>query len=449
MKLKPPQVVVLSFLAAITVGTLLLSLPAASTLEGGADFIDRLFTATSATCVTGLIVLDTPRDWAPFGRAVIFALFQIGGLGIMTLSTFFAVLLGRKLTLRQNVVIQSAMNHNRVLGAKRLIKYIIGLTFTVEIIGAGLLFLRWSFLEKWTVGERLAQSLFHAVSAFCNAGFSLFSYSFMDYPKDLAVNAIMMALIITGGLGFIVILDLARGLFQKRNYAVPRLVLQSKVVIFTSLALITAGALLIFLLERGNTMSGMSAKGMILGSLFQSVTARTAGFNTLAIGEFAPGTLVVLLFLMFIGASPGSTGGGIKTSTFAIVLASVGAMSRNRDRVFMMGRTIPRAVVRRALLVFIMALAWIGVMAFLLVIAERNTLAGGGAFMKSLFEVTSAFGTVGLSTGITPHLTTIGKIIIIVTMFVGRVGPLTLALAVAINEDKIKYSYPEEKIMVG
>ncbi|MBN1871091.1 MAG: Trk family potassium uptake protein [Candidatus Omnitrophica bacterium] len=449
MKLKPPQVVVLSFLIAIIIGTALLSLPIASEADGGVTLIDRLFTATSATCVTGLIVRDTPSAWTHFGQAVIFFLFQIGGLGIMTLSTFFAVLLGRKLTIRQNVVIQSALDHNRVYGAKKLILYIIGLTVLVEAAGAIALFARWSLLENWSVGERMAKALFHSVSAFCNAGFSLFPDSFIGYNGDVSINIIMMMLIFVGGLGFFVILDMLKAVFGKKEYKASHLSLQSKIVLASSSILIIIGALSIFLLESNNSMGGFTLKTRFLGSFFQSVTSRTAGFNTFDIGKFAPSTLLLLILLMFIGASPGSTGGGIKTCTLVIVLASVYSMSKNRDRVFLLGRTIPRTVVRRAILIFIIAFLWIFIATLVFVVVEKDNLGGSNIVIMSLFEVTSAFGTVGLSTGITPQLTTLGKLIIIITMFAGRIGPLTLALAVAINEEKSTYIYPEERAMVG
>lgn len=449
MKLKPPQLVALSFLITIVIGTLLLSLPAANNVDGGVSFIDSVFTATSAACVTGLIVRDTPVDWSPFGKAVIFLLFQAGGLGIMTLSTFFAVVLGRKFTLSQNVIIQREHAQQRVYGAKELIKYIVGLTIIVELAGAALLFLRWSHTQPWPLRERITKSLFHSVSAFCNAGFSLFSDSFMGFKGDVYINIIMICLIFLGGIGFVVILDLFKGVFSIRAYRIPRLSLQSKIALITSLILIVAGAVAILAIEKDNVLGGMTVKEKVLGSVFQAVTPRTAGFNTLPISRFAPATLMALILLMFIGASPGSTGGGIKTCAFAIVMATAWTMGKNRDKVFMFGKTIPRDIVRRAILIFIMALIWIFSVTFLFTIFEKGNLGAGNIVIRSLFEVTSAFGTVGLTTGITPHLSAVGKILIIITMFAGRIGPLTLALAVALKEDKADYTYPEEKVMVG
>ena len=448
-RLKPPQVVVLSFLVAIIIGALLLSLPVACNVDGAISLVDRIFTATSATCVTGLIVRDTPNDWTPFGKAVIFILFQAGGLGIMTLSTFFAVLLGWKFSLRQNVIIQSAHGHHKVYGAKELIKYIVGLAIFAELLGAALLFLRWNFTQTWPLKEKIAKSLFHSVSAFCNAGFSLFSNSFMNFESDLYINIIMLFLIFLGGIGFVVILDLLKGVFSVREYRKSRLSLQSKIVLIVSLILIVVGAVTILALENNNVLEGMPFRDKVLGSVFQAVTPRTAGFNTLPIARFAPATLMVLILLMFIGASPGSTGGGIKTCTFAIVMASTWNMSKNRDKVSMFGRTIPRGIVRRAILIFILAIIWIVLVTFLFAIFEKNNLGAENIIIKSLFEVTSAFGTVGLTTGITAALSTAGKILIIITMFAGRIGPLTLALAVALKEERLDYTYPEENVMVG
>ena len=385
MRLKPPQVVALSFLAAIIIGTLLLSLPIACGVDGGVSLVDRIFTATSATCVTGLIVRDTAGDWSPFGQAVIFILFQAGGLGIMTLSTFFAVLLGRKFTLKQNVIIHSALDHNRVYGAKTLIRYIVGLTIFVELIGASLLFLRWNYTQTWPLKEKLIKSVFHSVSAFCNAGFSLFSNSFMNFEGDIYINIIMISLIFLGGIGFIVILDLLKGIFSVKEYKKPRLSLQSKIVLLVSVLLIVIGAVSILAIENNNVLAGMAPGDKVLGSVFQAVTSRTAGFNTLPISKFAPPALMVLMLLMFIGASPGSTGGGIKTCTFAIIMATVWTMSKNRDKVFMFGRTIARTVVRRAILIFILALAWIFLATFLFVIFEDFPLNHLFVLLRCLF----------------------------------------------------------------
>ena len=444
--IKPPQIVVLSFLIAIFIGTALLSLPIATRAGERMPFIDSLFTATSATCVTGLIVRDTGTYFGPFGKLVILILLQMGGLGIMTFSTLFAVALGRKLTIKQDVVIQRTMAPNKVQNLGALIKYILFITVGMEFLGALGLAVRWIRTTDWPVGEVLVNSVFHSVSAFCNAGFSLFSSSFAGFRNDPLINLIMIALIFAGGIGFIVIMEVPHFFMRKKFYRVS---IQTRVALTVSLLLIVAGALLFFIFENHNTLSGLPAGEKAIGSVFQSVTTRTAGFNTVNIGKLATPTLCFFVFLMFVGASPGSTGGGIKTCTFAVLIATAVSMLKNKDRVSFFKKTIPKEVVRKAVAVFFLALLWIFIAVIMLAAVEERKCGIGNYFLKILFEVTSAFGTVGLSAGITPTLTVFGKLIIIITMLVGRIGPLTLALAVALQQERIAYSYPEEKIMIG
>jgi len=451
-RLNPPQVVAISFLVAIIIGTILLSLPLSTRGPERINFIDAIFTATSATCVTGLIVKDTPTFFSRFGQWVILILFQAGGLGIMTLSMLFAILLGRKLTIKENVTIRSALNHHKIEGLSALIKYILSFTLGLEFLGALLLFLKWNRGYGVPAGQAAWNSLFHSISAFCNAGFSLFSNSFMDYQGDLYITLVISIMIILGGIGFVVLLDIKNLKFWKRNkdFTINRFTLQTKIVLILSAALILIGTLAFLTLENNGILQGLSWKNKILASYFQSVTSRTAGFSTINIGGMGMVSQLLLIFLMFIGASPGSTGGGIKTATFGILLVTIWSMLKNRDRISVFKRTIPRHVVRKALVVFFMGLAWILIFTIALSIAEgRNIGNSANSFLPFLFEVTSAFGTVGLSTGMTPYLSALGKILIILTMYAGRIGPLTLALAIAIREEKIVYKYPEEKIMVG
>ena len=451
-KLSPPQIVALGFLLTIVTGTILLSLPVSIQGPGRIDLIDAVFTATSATCVTGLIVKDTGNFFSPFGRGVILVLFQCGGLGIMTLSTLFAVLLGRKLTIRRNVIVQSALNRHKIEGLTTLVKYILCVTFGIELLGACLLFLKWVQCPGTTVKQAASWSVFHAISAFCNAGFSLFSSSFAGYRADGYVILVMSVMIILGGLGFVVLMDIRNLKFWRRDkvFIFKRLNLQSKIVLTLTVFLILIGIIFFLFSEGQNTLKGLSFKDKMLASYFQSVTSRTAGFSTINIGALRMGTLFFLIFLMFIGASPGSTGGGIKTVTFGVVLASVWAMIRNKEEVSLFKRTIPRYVVHKALVIFLMGLGWILLFSLALSIVEAETIGRSSkSFLPMLFEVTSAFGTVGLSTGLTPNLTIPGKILIILTMYAGRIGPLTLALAIALREKKIIYRYPKERIMVG
>lgn len=446
-KPNPSQLLVMSFLCVIAAGTIILTLPQATIGPERLSLVDSLFTATSATCVTGLIVWDTGTIFSPLGKWVIFAMFQAGGLGIMTFSTLFAVLLGRKIGLYETDAIKSTLDSNTVLGLNRLIVYILVMTLTIETIGAGLLFSRWRALTDWGVLETAQNAVFHSVSAFCNAGFSLFSDSFEAFASDPVINLTMIGLIFLGGIGFIVIFELL-GLALKPA-ARKRLSLQSKVVLTVSGGLILAGAALIFIFESDNVLRGLATGERILASLFQSVTARTAGFNTMPIGAMAVPGLLVLLLLMFVGASPGSTGGGIKTSTFAVLTAVAAGGLKNKKRPHLFGRSVSRRVIREALSIFFLAISWVFLATLVLAYLERNNHQISGSLMSALFEVTSAFGTVGLSTGVTPGLSDGGKLCITATMFAGRLGPLTLALAVALRERADRFVYPEENMMVG
>jgi len=365
----------------------------------------------------------------------------------MTFSTLFAVLLGRKIGLHETDAIKSTLDRNTVLGLNRLIMYILVMTLTVEAIGAGLLFFRWRVLTDWSVLETAQNAVFHSVSAFCNAGFSLFRDSLMAFSSDPVINLTMMGLIFLGGIGFIVTFNLV-GLVLRPDSR-RRLSLQFKVVFTVSGILILAGAALIFIFEADNILKGLAPGERILVSLFQSVTARTAGFNTLPIGSMAVPSLIVLLLLMFVGASPGSTGGGIKTTTAAVLAAVVAGGLKNKKRPHLFGRSVSRRVIREALSIFFLAISWVFLATLVLAYLERNNHEMSGSLMSALFEVTSAFGTVGLSTGVTPGLSDGGKLCITATMFAGRLGPLTLALAVALRERKDRFVYPEENIMVG
>ena len=449
--LQPAQIIALSFLSVIVIGVLLLSLPIATTGAGRATLVDSIFTATSATCVTGLIVKDTGNFFSPFGRLVILCLIQAGGLGIMTFSTMFAILLGRKLSMSQNSTIQSEMGHTKTEGMTQLIIYIITFTFAIETIGAICLFFRWRATMDWGIVLTAERAVFHAISAFCNAGFSLFSNSLTGFMTDKVILTIFSFLIITGGIGFVVFLDIPKLKFWRKDRAliVSRISLQTKIVLLVTITLIILGAVGVYAFENQNLLLGLSTKEKISSCLFTSITPRTAGFNVLDTGALRPVTLFMLIMLMFIGASPGSTGGGIKTVTFGIILVAFYSMFRNRDRINVFGRTIPRETYRRAAVIIFLGISVVVASTFLLSATETVQSESGHHFLSLLFESTSAFGTVGLSTGITPNLSVLGKWIIICTMFIGRIGPLTLALAIAMHKGKLDYRYPEEKLMVG
>ena len=436
-KLSPPQVLVSGFLVVIIIGTMLLILPSASSTAKSIGFINALFTATSATCVTGLIVLDTGKDFSTFGQSVILILLQCGGLGIMTMSTMFAFLVGKKISLKQRLIMQESLNQFSIGGLVRLAKYILIFTAVIEIIGATILFFYWQ--RTYPPLQALGLAVFHSISAFCNAGFSLFSDSIVSYKGDLIINLTFIALIILGGIGFLVLLELFQ-YGKNRTFS-----LHAKLALNMSLILILIGFIIIFFVESNNpsTMGNLAFSEKIYSSIFQSVTARTAGFNTIHIGNMQNSTLFLIIILMFIGASPSSTGGGVKTTTFGLLILYVWSSLKGKEEIQIFKRRISQDIIVKALTVITLSLGLVIIMTILLSYTE------GEDFIKVLFEVVSAFGTVGLSTGITSSLSIAGKIIIIITMFTGRIGPLGLALALIQKREPEMLRYPEEKIMVG
>jgi trk system potassium uptake protein TrkH len=466
VRVNTPLTVAFSFLTIIIVGTLLFMLPK-STVPGRIDAVDALFTSTSATCVTGLVVVDTGTYYSPFGQAVLLCLIQVGGLGLMTFMAFFGLTLGRGLGLRQEVVMKDALSLEHRFGLRRVIVFILSMTFVLELIGAVAIYVTFPFPTAYSVGERIWFSIFHSISAFCNSGFSLLSTSFMTARSHVSLNIVAAALIVIGGLGFVVNYNIfsyfARLFRRKRSTVVLQkeaglarlryFGIQTKVVIITTVILLAAGTFLIYALEAPRSFGCMPGSGpegqMTQGekwtaSFFQSMTARTAGFNTVDIGSLLRPTLLILIILMFIGASPGSTGGGIKTSTFAIFILSVISRLRNRSNVEVFKRRVPQRVIFNCVAVVILALCLVVASTIVLTIVEPD-----GRFLPMLFEVVSAFGTVGLSAGITASLSVAGKITIIVTMFIGRIGPLTLMLAMSGQSVPKRYEYPEERVMIG
>ena len=447
--LHPTQVLVLSFGVAILTGALLLMTPWAST-GTPLGFVDALFTATSATCVTGLIVVDTGADLTRFGQGVVLTLIQLGGLGIMTYSSVFLLVVGRGLSFRGEALLEETLGRKRRTTPQRLVRDVFRFTLAIEAAGAAVLTL--VFSRAMPLSEAVWAGVFHSISAFCNAGFSLFTTSFTAYRGDWVLNLTVMILIVTGGLGFMVLEDLADGWRDYRRARKVRLQLHTKVVLTTTGVLIAAGAVGIWLFEFPNALDGLPWDEQILASLFQSVTARTAGFNTLDYAGLTNTTLFLSVLLMFIGASPGSCGGGIKTSTFAVVLGLFHNRLRARERVSVFRRTVPEETVARAVAILMASFAFVTVMTFALLVTELGPVphrAGGGTFLEIFFEAVSAFGTVGLSTGITPGLSPAGRVLIILVMFVGRVGPLTLAMAVGRKREVGRFQYAEENLMVG
>jgi trk system potassium uptake protein len=443
-RLAPTQLFVISFAFVILIGTGLLLLPEA-TNSGSINVVDALFTATSATCVTGLIVVDTGSYFTFFGQLVTIILIQIGGLGLMTVTTFFTLIGGRGMSVRESVFMSNAMNIKALSKVSNLIMSTLILTLAFEAIGALFLYIDWAGFGRFERGSVAYYSIYNSISAFCNAGFSLFANNLEDYKGDITVNMTITFLIIFGGLGFVVIMNLLHyfrfGIFKKE-----RLTLHTKLILVVTGVLILVGTLIILATEWNNALANMPLSTKLQGAYFQSVTPRTAGFNTINMTHLTNACYFMTIILMFIGASPGGTGGGIKTSTFGIFIGSVLSTLRGRTNVEMFKRSIPKETVTSALLLTTLTLMLLAVFGFVLLVTED------AAPIYVFFELVSAFGTVGLSAGITSNLTTIGKLIITATMFIGRVGPMTLMLAISqLRQQRrsVEYEYPEENVMVG
>ncbi|QXM07350.1 TrkH family potassium uptake protein [Crassaminicella indica] len=423
-------------------GGILLSLPIASKSGHSVGFINAIFTATSAVCVTGLVVVDTATHWTVFGQTVIILLIQIGGLGFMSMATFFALIFGKRITLRERLVMQEALNQFNIAGIVRLTKYILITTFTIEGIGAVLL--SFKFIPIYGVSKGIGLSIFHAISAFCNAGFDLIGNfrSLTPFADDFLINMVISFLIITGGLGFTVIVEV----LQKRKFS--KFSLHTKLVLYITGILLLVGFIAVFILEYNNpeTLGKLTLKGKILGAFFHSVTPRTAGFNTLPTDKLTTATIFMTMVFMFIGGSSGSTAGGVKTTTAGVIIFTIINIIKGKEDTEVFNRRIPREIINRSLAVIGIAMVLVIIVTMILSITEA-----GHSFMEIFFEVTSAFGTVGLSLGMTPSLSIIGKIVISLTMFAGRVGPMTIALALAKKQQKNKglIKYPEERVIVG
>jgi trk system potassium uptake protein len=445
---RPSHILIISFLAAILIGTFLLTLPFST--KNGISFINALFTATSSVCVTGLVVVDTGIEFTRFGQTIILILIQLGGLGIMTASTLFILLIGTQISFFGRTLIQDTLTQKPYKDINLLIKNVIKFTLFFELIGTIILFLRW--VKVFHPSKALFYALFHSVSAFNNAGFALFSNSFIGYKDDMITNMILMALIVLGGLGFFVLLELKTCFFSSERLRRRKLSLHSKLVLTVTGSLILIGTVVIFFLEKENALSHLPLKTKLLASLFQSITSRTAGFNTLDYSLMTNGTLFFTVFLMFIGASPGSTGGGIKTTSLGVFIGLVKSRLKAKDEVSIFKKTVPSDVISRTISVIVISVIFISLFAFILMITELKHLShmeSRGQFFEILFETVSAYGTVGLSLGVTSSLTFIGKILISLLMFIGRLGPLTIAMSIVARKEKARFQYPEENVMIG
>jgi len=390
--------------------------------------------------VTGLIVVDTATYFTFFGQMVILILLQFGGLGFMTFSTLFILLIGKSLSLKETSIIENDFTEGGHRNIKTLIKKIFLMTFTIEITGAVILYFYFSNL---TPGKRIFSAIFHSISAFCNAGFSVFSICFEDYLSHTGINITLAFLIILGGTGFLVLNEILL-FFKRKIQKFSKFSLHSKLVIISSAILILAGFLVILIEELLNKNNQLPFGTNVLSALFQSVTARTAGFNTINLNYLSTASIFIIILLMVIGASPGSTGGGVKTSSVSIVFAYFRSRLRGREKVDLFYRNIPTRTVEKAFIVFILSFLLISFSILLLFTFESNF-----KMNDLVFEVVSAFGTVGLSMGITAQLSLPSKIVLIITMFIGRIGLLTLLLALSKRESKAVYDYPEANIMIG
>jgi trk system potassium uptake protein len=440
IKIKPVQILVIGFAIVILIGACILTLPVASSKGVSTPFIDALFTATTSVCVTGLITVDTGTHWSYFGKTVIMILIQVGGLGFMTFATLISLIIGKRITLQERLVMAEAMNTFSLQGLVKLARYILLFTFSVEGIGA--LLLSTVFIPEFGIGKGIYYSIFHAVSSFCNAGIDLIGNfrSITPYAENPIIVLTIGALIVIGGLGFTVWHEIFD--YRKKR----KLSLHAKLVLTVTATLIVVGAILMFIFEFNNpaTMQPMSAKGKFLSSLFASITPRTAGLNSISTADMTPAGRFLTIILMFIGGSPGSTAGGIKTTTAGILIMTVISVIRGREDTEIYERRISKDIIYKSLTISVIGLAIVIFVSMILSITEI-----GASLEYIIYEVTSAFGTVGLSLGLTPNLTTFGKVVIVLTMFSGRVGPLTIALALAKNHGGNTIRYPEDKILVG
>lgn len=444
-EINAPRLLIFGYLGIIAAGTILLSLPISTTK--GITLIDALFTASSSICVTGLIVKNTALDFTLFGKCIILTLIQIGGLGYMTLSTTFFFFVGKKISLRDRLLFKESINFLTFENLRRFAWRVFRITLFFELIGVLLLFI--FFLEKFKPLHALGHACFHSVSAFCNAGFSTFSENLSLFSYSIPVSLIVALLFIMGGIGFVVISDIFKAVVSKEK---KRLALHTAMVLKTTVVLILVGTFFILLREGNRSLAGFTFLDKVMLSFFQAVTPRTAGFNTFTVSLFSPITLTLLMLFMFIGASPGGTGGGIKTSTFVLLFfwAKELLLGRYGKDITVSKKRIPIEQAFRAFLIAILSLSLIAV-AFFIIMAVDNKPP-----LKVIFEIFSAFGTVGLSLGssLNPFcsfaydLSVIGKLVIIILVIAGRVGTITVGGAL-LRSHPLEYSYPEEPIVVG
>lgn len=436
ISLNPPMVLSLGFAILITVGGLLLSLPFFTKSGQATPLVDSLFVAASASCVTGLTPVNTLEHWNTYGHIIIIILIQIGGLGVMSLASIIPLILGKKIGMKSRQILKEQLNVESLEGMIVLFKYVLAFTFATEILGAILLSIK--FVPLYGAGKGVWYAVFHSISAFCNAGFDILGDSIYPFREDLLINLTLCALVIVGGLGFVVTSEL----FRRRSF--KKLSTHSKLVLMVTAILLIFGTLMFLFLENEDgVLQYESLKGSILESFFQSVVARTAGFYSVDLSKIKDSTALMLMGLMFVGGSPGSTAGGIKTTTLGVLFLSTHAVVRGESEPVVFGRHISTETVRKALAIFLVSIVIILSVSFMLTITESAPL------VDILYETVSALATVGASKGITPQLTDAGKNLITLCMYLGRIGPMTMAFAFGMKAKKSLIRYPESFISIG
>lgn len=454
-KLSPPQIIALSFLLITLVGGVLLSLPISHRQGIDVPVLDAFFTSVSAVCVTGLVTLTTSATWNWFGKLIILILIQIGGLSLVTVLAFFMINIGKKVSLKNRLTIQTAFNYSSLGGMVRMVLLVIKGTFICETVGAAILF--FSFLNQGIVWYKsIFYGIFHSVSAFCNAGFDVVGeQSFIPYCTNLSVNIVVMTLIIIGGIGFTVwkdVINKTAYLFSARIKQQQHLSLHTRLVLIMTVVLIVSGTVFFLVVEYNNpeTLGGRSFPQKLLAALFQSVTLRTAGFSTISQEGLTDASKLTSSLFMLIGGSPGGTAGGVKTVTLAIIMCSVWSIIKGRKKIVVFERTISAITLQKALTIIILMLLLLFFGTAILAVTENHTAFSHSA-ADLLFEVSSALGTVGLSAGITPHLSGLGKLVLMLCMFIGRIGPITLIISLThgIHDADDLVGYPTEDVMIG
>lgn len=433
----PPLYLTIGFAILILIGGCILSLPIFTRSGKPTNLIDSIFVAASASCVTGLTTVNTADHWNSLGHVWILLLIQIGGLGVMTLATFFPLLLRKKIGLKSRQILKEQLNIDTLQGIMKLFRYVLVFTFLVEFLGAFFLSLR--FVPMFGMGKGLWYSIFHSVSAFCNAGFDLLGDSIYPFRNDPLINITLMSLIVIGGLGFMVTAEI----FRKRSF--KKLSTHAKLVLIISVVLIVIGTLAFYLIERqaGGVLYQEGIKNSILQSIFQSVSARTAGFYSVKLNQMHDTSVLLLSVLMVIGGSPGSTAGGLKTTTFGVLVLSTISIFKQEDEVTIFNKHIDSKTIRKALAIIMVYLGLIFLVIFILSLSENFKV------LDISYEVASAFGTVGASRGITGDLSKIGKILITLSMYLGRIGPMTMAYSIGLKSATKYIRYPEANISIG